>query len=202
MEFMHAVRRFAAAGWWTVFALATGVGLMLQGCASGAPSKVEKLISTDVMVPFVPARLLLNARVPVARFYENRLDFLQAELVKTRAFVALGSSVNSPVVIDLTLERGSDSGGVEATGQILSAATLFLVPAPVNGYHTLKADVRINGIFVRHYEYRDDYSTNTGVYNMGRIGTEKDPEFASIRNVAYKFINEIERDNVIPRTLD
>ena len=106
------------------------------------------------------------------------------------------------MVIEATLDRKSDESVGQQTAQVLSAATLFLVPAPINQYNSLTVDIYIKGIHIRHFEYREDYASDTGIYNMASIGTEKDPEFLAIRNLAYRFINEIERDPPFPRSLD
>lgn len=176
--------------------------LLLGGCASSPPIKQVELVTTKAMVPLVPTRLLMNPRTSVPRFYVSRLDYLQKHLVESGAFRALGPQIVSPVTIEATLALGSDAPASESAGQILSAATLFVVPAPVSGYNTLKVDVYLQGIFIRHYEYREDYRTTTSIFSVSGIGTDKDPEFLAIRNLAFRFINEIESDGVIPRMLD
>jgi hypothetical protein len=177
------------------------VASMLAAC-SGPALKPVQLVDTTVLGPFAPTQLLINPRTSYPRFYESRIDYLNKCLVETKAFRALGSRINSPIVIEATLDRGSDENIGQQTAQVLSAATLFLVPAPINLYNSLTVDMYVNGALVKHFEYRENYATDTGIYNMPKLGTDKDPEFLAIRNLAYRFVNDVERESLLPRSLD
>ncbi len=176
--------------------------IILAGCASTSNQPVFEFDSGDAKGVFVPVRVHINRNVPVARFYESRLIEVKNTLKRSGMFLEVGSHVDSPYVLDLQLERGSNDNAVDTTAQLLSAATLFLLPSKVNGYHILKADLYIDGSLLKSYEYKDEYDETISIYNYNEAASNDGDEFVSIRNVVNKLLKGLDEDDVIERYID
>lgn len=173
----------------------------MYGCATTANIQPEEVRIDRTEGQLIPVRAFLNRQQPVPRFYMSRLDAVEAALKESGAFFDVGSHVDSPIILDIQLDRGTSDGALHSAGHILSAATLFLVPTKVNNFNELKVDVYAYGRLLKTYEFRQEYSQLLGLHNYNEVASNQDNEFLSIRNLVNQFVNAIVEDGILPRIL-
>lgn len=171
----------------------------LGGCATTATIEPTAVRMNPGEGQFAPARVFMNRKIPVPRIYADRLEAVEAALKQSEAFFDVGRGVDSPIILDITLERGSRENVVQTAGHLLSAATLFLVPSKVHAYNELKVSVYIHGKRIKSYEFRQDYGQIVGLHNYNEIATNQHNEFRSIRNLVNQFVNALDADDLLPR---
>ena len=167
--------------------------LILSGCAT--TTEVYKYTTESI---YPPVRVHINRTVPVPRFYVNRLDEVNAEIKRSGMFVDAGSHVDSPLVFDITLHRGTTDTAANTAGHLLSAATLFVVPSKVNNFNKLTVDLYLSGKKIKTYEYTDHYEETLSITTAmsSEVSTN---EFSSIRKVVNMFLEEFDKDKVLKR---
>lgn len=171
----------------------------LTGCATTANIQPTTISMNPTEGQFVPVRVFMNRKIPVPRIYADRLEAVEAALKKSGAFFDVGRGVDSPIILDITLERGTRDNAVNTAGHLLSAATLFLIPSKVNGYNELKVSVYAYGKRLKSYEFRQDYGQVVGLHNYNEIASNQDNEFLSIRSLVHQFVNALDADDLLPR---
>ena len=174
---------------------------LLAGCATTANIQPDELIIDPTAGQFIPVKVFYNRKVPVARFYVSRLEAVEASLKESGAFFDLGAHVRSPVILDIELNRGTNDSVVDTASQLLSAATLFLVPTKAKNFNTLKVDVYAYGKLIRTYQYQQEYEQVIGLYNYNEVASNEGNEFLAIKAVVNKFVNEVERDKLLPKVV-
>lgn len=173
----------------------------ISGCATTAGIQPEEVRIDPAHGQLVPARTFINRQQPVPRFYLTRLEAVEAALKQSGAFFDVGSHVDSPVVLDIELNRGTTDGTLHAVGHVLSAATLFLVPSKANNFNELRVVVYVYGKQVKSYEFRQEYSEVLGLHNSRELATNQGNEFLSIKNLVHQFVNALIEDGILPRVI-
>lgn len=173
--------------------------VLVSACAKTANIKPQAIDMNVSEGQFVPVRLFLNRSTPVPRFYVSRLEAVEASLKKSGAFFDIGTHVDSAVFLDMELSRGSNDSTLDMAGQLVSAATLFLVPSKVENFNQLSVDVYAYGKLLKRYEFRQDYSQVVGLHNYEEIASNQDNEFLSIQNLVNQFVNALNADQLLPK---
>ncbi|MCO5094292.1 MAG: hypothetical protein M9960_03590 [Xanthomonadaceae bacterium] len=171
----------------------------LCGCAKTTNIKPEQVVINSSEGQIAPVRVFINRRVPVARFYVSRLEAIESALKESGAFFDIGSHVDSPFILDIELSRGTNDTAGDTAGQILSAATLFLVPSKVHNFNELKVAVYAYGNIIKNYEFKQEYTQVLGLHNYNEVATNQDNEFLSIKNLVNKFVNALDADKLLPK---
>ena len=177
----------------------TLAALTLAACAKTAYIKPEKVELDLNQGQFVPVRTYLNRSTPVARFYVSRLEAVEASLKKSGAFFDVGPYVDSPVILDIELSRGTNDTAIDTASQLLSAATLFLIPTKANNYNELKVSVYAFGKLIKSYEFRQEYTQVVGLHNYNEVASDEGNEFLSIESLVNQFVNQLNQDNLLPK---
>jgi hypothetical protein len=184
----------------TLFRYATlALVCVLAGCATTATIEPEEVAINRAEGQFVPVRVFFNRSIPVLNNYVDRLEAVEAALKESRAFFDAGPYVDSPIILDIELSRGSYDTAVNFAGQMLSAATLFVVPTKTRSYNLLKVSVYAYGTLLKSYEFKQDFTQVLGVYNYRELVYNEDNEFLSIRNLVNQFVNALDTDNLLPK---
>jgi len=170
--------------------------LIIQGCAS--TTQKYNYIADKSEGLFVPVRLFVNRAIPVPRFYESRLDYVGMSLKKSGAFIDIGSHIDSPYVLDVRIERGTHDSIADVTGQILSAATLFLVPSIVHNFNKIDADLYIHGKKVKSYSFTEDYEDTLSIANNFDSAGDSN-EYKTIHNLTHRLISQLDKDKLLPK---
>lgn len=171
----------------------------LVGCVKTANIKPEPVALNPNEGQFVPVRAFFNRSTPVPRFYVSRLEAVEAALKKSGAFFDVGPYVDSPIILDIELNRGTTDTTVDTAGQILSAATLFLIPTKANNFNELKVSVYAFGKLLKTYEFKQEYTQVIGLHNYDEVASDKGNEFLSIESLVNQFVNALSKDRLIPK---
>ncbi len=173
--------------------------VLLGACATTVPLTPFQYLPDTSKGVFVPVRVTVNRDRSVPDFYRTRHDLIQAELAASGAFAEVGPEVDSPVWLDIRLARHTvDSAGTVAR-QLLSAATLFLIPGTARNINQVEVDCYLQGRLVRRYEYAGAYEERLSIYRYAEL-KDGGEEFVSLRNIIHHLLRDLDRDEFIPRS--
>lgn len=183
--------RMMTRSWVVVFAAA------LAGCVGSNPIKPTAFAPSNGGL-YEPVTLFVNRTVPTPRFYVSRLDAVDAALRRSGEFSSLGPDRDARYILDATLDRLDRGGAADFGGQMVSAATLFLLPSRVRATNRLTVDLYVDGRKVKTYVHAVDYEETLSAFNLSDVGSQ---EFTAINNVVNLFLAELAADQHIPRRI-
>ncbi|WP_152032932.1 hypothetical protein [Gallaecimonas mangrovi] len=154
---------------------------------------------------FVATRVQVEYPTPETPTPEQRL---RISMLKGQAVIALNSSGafkrideyhDSPYLLDIKLAEKSRDQAKDVANQLVSAATLFILPTGSKGQWVITVDLYSHGIKTNSYRLTEDFENSISSRNL--FSTAPTNEQIALENAMNHLINEIKDDSSIPLTL-